>query len=57
MRKHGNKQWKKWMILGLILASAGTSQAWAAEVETQSCIVHADHYQLAYKGNEKVFHH
>ncbi|MGO5131865.1 esterase-like activity of phytase family protein [Mitsuokella jalaludinii] len=57
MRKHGNKQWKKWMILGLILASAGTSQAGAAEVETQSCIVHADHYQLAYKGNEKVFHH
>lgn len=51
------RQWKKWMILGMVLASAGATPVWAADVETQSCIVHADHYQLPYKGREKAFHH
>lgn len=51
------KQWKRWLALGLTLTAMGSMALSAKDVEPTAYIVHADAYQLPYKGNEKAFNH
>lgn len=51
------KQWKRWLALGLTLTAMGSLTLSAQDVDTTAYIVHADAYQLPYKGNEKAFNH
>ena len=51
------KQWKRWLALGLTLTALGSISISAQDVEPTAYIVHADAYQLPYKGNEKAFNH
>ena len=52
-----NTHWKRWILLGLMTASFGIIASNANDVQVQSYIVHADSYQIPYKGKEKEFHH
>lgn len=52
-----NTHWKRWIVLGLMTASFGIIASNANDVQVQSYIVHADSYQIPYKGKEKEFHH
>lgn len=52
-----NKKWKRWIALGLAVSCLGSAAVLAEGVQTKSYIVHADSYQLPYKGNEKAFKH
>ena len=52
-----NKLWKRWIAAGLMLSCLGGASLSAQDVPVKAYIVHADHYQLPYKGNEKAFHH
>lgn len=52
-----NKNWKRWIALGLTISCLGSAAVMAEGVQTKSYIVHADSYQLPYKGNEKAFNH
>lgn len=52
-----NKNWKRWIALGLTISCLGSATVMAEGVQTKSYIVHADSYQLPYKGNEKAFNH
>lgn len=51
------KQWKRWLALGLTLTAMGSMALSAKDVDATAYIVHADAYQLPYKGNEKAFNH
>ena len=51
------KQWKRWLALGLTLTAIGSMALSAKDVDATAYIVHADAYQLPYKGNEKAFNH
>lgn len=51
------KQWKRWIALGLTLTAMGSMALSAKDVDATAYIVHADAYQLPYKGNEKAFNH
>lgn len=51
------KQWKRWLALGLTLTAMGSMALSAKDVNATAYIVHADAYQLPYKGNEKAFNH
>lgn len=52
-----NKLWKRWIAAGLMLSCLGGASLSAQDVPVKAYIVHADHYQLPYKGSEKAFHH
>lgn len=52
-----NTHWRRWILLGLMTASFGIIASNANDVQVQSYIVHADSYQIPYKGKEKEFHH
>lgn len=52
-----NKYWKQWLVLGLTATCLGCTAINANDVQTQAYIIHADQYQVSYKGNEKAFHH
>lgn len=52
-----NNYLKRWLILGLAVTCLGCTAINAKDVQTQAYIVHADQYQVPYKGNEKEFHH
>lgn len=52
-----NKLWKHWVTAGLMLSCLGGASLSAQDVPVKAYIVHADHYQLPYKGSEKAFHH
>lgn len=52
-----NKKWKRWIALGLAVSCLGSAAVLAEGVQPKSYIVHADSYQLPYKGNEKAFKH
>lgn len=45
-----NTHWKRWILLGLMTASFGIIASNANDVQVQSYIVHADSYQIPYKG-------
>lgn len=51
------KNWKRWLALSLTLTCLGCAGISAQDVQTKAYIVHADHYQLPYKGKEKAFNH
>lgn len=53
-----NKKWRYRIALGLALSCClGIGAVRADEVQIKSYIVHADSYQLPYKGSEKTFNH
>lgn len=52
-----NKLWKCWIAAGLMPSCLGGASLSAQDVPVKAYIVHADHYQLPYKGSEKAFHH
>lgn len=51
-----NTHWKRWIVLGLMTASFGIIASNANDVQVQSYIVHADSYQIPYKGKERKRH-